>query len=138
MTYFQLDQRLANDCIQLGELKSGILLLLNNAHYPWFVLVPKVDKTELYQLEKDLQLQIMDDIQQLSEFIKIVYNPDKLNVASIGNVVKQMHIHILGRFESDPCWPGVVWGQPDCMPYRDDQLDEIKTKVKDSLRGFQG
>ncbi|MDE5035678.1 HIT family protein, partial [Francisella tularensis] len=77
---------------------------------PWFIVVPLTDRTEWYQLDDSQQYNINKIIKKLSDFIVKEYNADKLNVATIGNVVRQMHIHVVGRFESDPVWPAPVGG----------------------------
>ncbi len=107
---FQLDERLNNDCFVLAESDSCLVLLLNNCHFPWFIVVPKTVQTELYLLPEVEQLALQKQTNLISEFVHINFDCDKLNVASIGNIVSQMHMHIIARNENDPCWPGVVWG----------------------------
>ncbi|MCW8994625.1 MAG: HIT family protein [Psychromonas sp.] len=127
---FQLDPRLANDCYQMAESADSIWLLLNNSHFPWFIIVPKTSLSELYQLEKAQQEQLQSEVNLISEFVDTHFDCDKLNVASIGNIVKQMHIHIIARTESDPCWPGVVWGTNFKQTYETSKVQEIQTKLK--------
>ena len=127
---FQLDQRLANDCYQLAESEHSLLLLLNNRYFPWFIVVPKTQYTELYQLTKEQQELLQSETNLMSEFVSSHFDCDKLNVASIGNIVKQMHIHIIARTESDPCWPGVVWGTSFKQEYEISEAQEIQTKLK--------
>lgn len=126
MKDFKLDERLQQDCFILRESEKFLILLLNNALYPWFIVVPKTDKTELYELDNALQLQVLDIINQLSMHIMSEFKPDKLNVAAIGNIVQQMHIHIVGRSQTDPCWPGVVWGAADKQQYKPAEVEKIK------------
>ncbi len=137
MSEFKLDPRLANDCYIINESEGFYLLLLNNARVPWFILVPKTDKTELYELDKQLQQQIMSLINRISAFIKQEYQVDKLNIATLGNMVKQLHIHIIGRFQSDPYWPGVVWGreqkQQSTQKHTPKNINNIKMKLKSIL-----
>lgn len=127
---FQLDQRLANDCYQLAESEHSLWLLLNNRYFPWFIVVPKTQCTELYQLTKEQQEQLQSETNLMSDFVCSHFDCDKLNVASIGNIVKQMHIHIIARTESDPCWPGVVWGTSFKQEYQRSDALEIQTKLK--------
>ena len=127
---FQLDHRLANDCYQLAESEHSLWLLLNNSYFPWFIVVPKTEETELYQLTKEQQEQLQSETNLMSEFVNSHFDCDKLNVASIGNIVKQMHIHIIARKESDPCWPGVVWGTSFQLAYEIAEVLEIQTKLK--------
>ncbi len=133
MSEFKLDQRLKNDCFILDESEHFMLLLLNNALVPWFILVPKTDKTELYELDESLQKQIMSLINQISVFIKQEYPVDKLNIATIGNIVEQLHIHIIGRFKADPYWPGVVWGREPKESYAQKEVNKLKKQLKGIL-----
>jgi len=94
---FKLDSRLDNDCFTLGQLKTSRLLLLNNSLVPWFILVPETSATEIYELPHAQQLELLDEINLLSNHLKQNFAVDKLNVAAIGNIVNQMHIHIVGR-----------------------------------------
>lgn len=108
---FELNERLAAGCFDFGTLGNCRVLLKDNAVFPWFILVPEVDEsiTELHQLDATDYASAMFTIRQVSEFVETRFRPDKLNVASIGNIVPQLHIHIVARFEDDPAWPGVVW-----------------------------
>ena len=133
MTEFKLDQRLRNDCFILSESEQCVVLLMNNSLVPWFILVPKTDKTELYQLDQAMQSKILDMTNQLSKFISEEFKPDKLNVATIGNIVNQMHIHIIGRYKSDAYWPGVVWGGSEKTVYQASEAEKIKIQLKSIL-----
>lgn len=108
---FELNQRLANGGHDFGKLGICRVLLKDNAVYPWFILVPEVDEniTELHQLEASDFASVCFTIRQMSEFLEIEFKPEKINVGAIGNIVRQMHIHIVARNENDPAWPGVVW-----------------------------
>jgi len=127
---FKLDSRLQNDCYLLAESDHSLWLLLNNSYFPWFIIVPKTEQTELYMLGKVRQEQLQRDTNLLSEFVHKNFACDKLNVATIGNIVKQMHIHIIARTESDKCWPGVVWGTSCKRQYELTDVMEIQKKLK--------
>jgi len=128
---FQLDSRLNSDCHILGELSSGELLLLhNNAAVVWFIVVPKTDKTELFELPSVEQQQLLTAINRLSAFLKEQQSCDKVNIATIGNIVSQLHIHIIGRNQSDPYWPGVVWGQPATKTWSQTALLQLTRKLQ--------
>lgn len=129
MTDFILDNRLQNDCHLMGELQNSLLLLMDNAYYPWFILVPKTTETEFHQLDHELQSELLNAINGLSEFIQSHFNVDKLNVATIGNVVSQLHIHVVGRYHNDPCWPGVVWGSDKKKAYESGEVALIQEKL---------
>lgn len=127
---FELDPRLRKDSVILGEIEGGILLLMKNAYYPWFVIVPETMETELYRLKPDQQQTLLRQTNQLSEFIQRSFSVDKLNIAAIGNVVSQLHIHIIGRRHNDPCWPNVVWGNPAFKAYSPAELEDISRQVQ--------
>ena len=114
---FELDPRLANDTFEVCDYLDCKILVMNNATVPWFIIVPFTTKTEWYELDDSVQYNINKIINKLSKFIKVQYSSDKLNVATIGNVVKQMHIHVVGRFEDDPAWPAPVWGNLEAKEY---------------------
>ena len=132
MSNVQLDAQLQQDCIVLGELECSLLLLMNNALLPWFILVPKTDKTELYELADDVQAGVWAEINAVSKFVKDEFCIDKLNVAAIGNVVQQLHIHVIGRQHEDYCWPGVVWGRSEKTSYTKEAIKHIIAKLKNS------
>ena len=134
MKSFQLDSQLQKDCIVLGELEHSLLLLMNNALLPWFILVPKTDKTELYELAGDVQAGVWAEVNAVSKFVKNEFTVDKLNVAAIGNVVKQLHIHVIGRMHDDFCWPGVVWGRPEKAPYEKEVIDHLMATLDNRLK----
>ncbi|MEN8178665.1 MAG: HIT family protein [Pseudomonadota bacterium] len=139
MNNFKLDSRLANDCIQLGQLDLSLLLLMNNALVPWFILAPKVAEQELFQLTQEQQLILLDEINRISRFVHSEFAPDKLNVAAIGNIVQQLHIHIVGRRRDDFCWPGVVWGAKQRLEYSPDEINRLRSLVASQLSDrFQG
>ena len=127
---FELDSRLKNDTIEILETLDCKVLLMNNANLPWFVIVPFTTKTEWFELDDSVQYNINCLINKLSQFIKNDYKTDKLNVATIGNVVKQIHIHIVGRFENDECWPAPVWGNISAKSYSQNEIDKISNEVK--------
>ena len=133
MKKFKLDPRLENDCFILSESEQFFILLMNNSLVPWFILVPKTDKTELFELDEITQNLIFKVINQLSEFVMKDFKADKLNVAAIGNIVKQMHIHVIGRYKSDAYWPGVVWGATQKEAYKGNDVENIKNKLNNVL-----
>ncbi|MBA3581297.1 MAG: HIT family protein [Gammaproteobacteria bacterium] len=129
MPDFLLHPTLAEDCIVLGNLENNLLLLINNSLVPWFILVPKTrhSVTELYDLSMPDQQQVLNGINTLSKFIKARFNPDKLNIGAIGNVVPQLHIHVIGRYQHDACWPKPVWGNLARTAYSNERITEIRT-----------
>jgi len=131
MTNFALHPQLQKDCHILGESKSSLLLLMNNALLPWFILVPKVaEAEELFELNSSILEAVQLEINSIGRFVKNTLLVDKVNIAAIGNKVRQLHIHIVGRREGDFCWPGVVWGQANTQPYRSEQIQQLVNQLK--------
>ncbi len=132
-TRFLLDKRLQQDCVELGDCRDCLLLLMNNSLVPWFILVPRTDIKELCQLPVDLRADVDRNIDELSRFVLSEFDITKLNVAAIGNVVSQLHIHVIGRHPGDYCWPGVVWGRDEKQPYTHLEITHIKNRVRSIL-----
>jgi diadenosine tetraphosphate (Ap4A) HIT family hydrolase len=117
---FQLDSRLEADTIPIGDLALSSVLLLNDARFPWFVLVPRIaDVSELTDLSEEHSAQLMQEIRIATRVMLELSKPDKVNVGALGNIVTQLHVHVVGRFRSDPAWPGPVWGHGARTPYPD-------------------
>jgi len=131
MNHHSLDTRLKNDTHLLGHFKKSTLLLINNALFPWFILVPHTLETEFHRLDETMQHCIVYETKLISEFIETHYHINKINIATIGNIVSQMHIHIVGRHKNDICWPKVVWGIEDKKPYCDHDINQLKQMLKD-------
>ncbi|MCB1670385.1 MAG: HIT domain-containing protein [Gammaproteobacteria bacterium] len=129
---FKLDPALARDCHQLGNLHGNLLLLMNNALVPWFILVPQTNFVELCDLPLAQRQALNLAIDEVSRCLRQYWPVDKLNVAAIGNVVRQLHVHVVGRQEGDYCWPGVVWGRPEREVYTTGQVDGIRQRVESS------
>ncbi|MFC3608996.1 HIT domain-containing protein [Stutzerimonas tarimensis] len=128
---FNLDPRLQQDTLVLGDFALCRLLLMNDANYPWFILVPRREEvTELFQLSKQDQRQLWQETTDLAEQLKDVFVADKMNVATLGNLVSQLHMHVIVRNKKDPAWPGPVWGQQPATPYRPEQVETIRTKLQ--------
>jgi diadenosine tetraphosphate (Ap4A) HIT family hydrolase len=110
MDEFKLDKRLQSSCFDIIDWPLSKVLLKNNAHYPWLILVPRRNHlTEVTQLSKEDRYQLMDEQHQLSLIMEDIFEPDKMNIASLGNMVEQFHLHIVARFKTDPLWPQGVW-----------------------------
>jgi len=133
MNTFTLDPRLANDCIVLGEMKLSLLLLMKNALVPWFILVPRRSPTEIFELDQEDQQALLEEINLLSGFVKGLPGVEKLNVAAIGNIVKQLHVHVIGRNSKDFCWPNAVWGKTEKKPYTDEEIRAIRDSLITAL-----
>jgi len=119
--------QLLKDCVLLGRFPLCHLLLCNDSHYPWFILVPaRQDIREIYQLEAIDRQQLLDESCQLSEFLMAHYGGDKLNVAALGNQVPQLHLHHIVRYVSDAAWPGPIWGKHAATVYSPEAIEEIR------------
>ena len=133
--HFKLDKRLEADCEFVANLGVCSLLLMNNASVPWFILVPRVmQATELTELPMELQQQVLHEMNQVAAMVTSLYNPDKLNIGALGNVVSQLHIHIIGRFTNDPAWPSPVWGRLSANTYSEAQLVQQLTDIRTCLK----
>jgi diadenosine tetraphosphate (Ap4A) HIT family hydrolase len=108
---FKLHSKLNEDLIPLGNLKISKLLLMPDSENPWLILVPQREGIkEWHHLEIEDQHLLMTEINSVSNFIENEYSPDKINIGSLGNMVSQFHVHIIGRFIGDKCWPASIWG----------------------------
>jgi len=117
---FDLHPRLAQDCFIVGYFDLCVLLLMNDARYPWFILVPqRANISEIHHLSGAQRQQLMSESAALSEALEAAFSADKINIAALGNVVPQLHIHHIVRYRSDPAWPAPVWGKLPAIHYAD-------------------
>ncbi|MBD8906934.1 HIT domain-containing protein [Methylorubrum zatmanii] len=115
---FTLDPRLAADTHPVGDLALCSVLLMDDARFPWLILVPRRDGlSELTDLTPEDAATAFEEIRIATRVIMALSRPDKVNVAALGNVVAQLHVHVVARFRSDPAWPGPVWGVGERKPY---------------------
>ena len=120
---FKLNIRLEKDTIFVSENSYSQILLMNDSRYPWFIIVPKTNTLEIFNLEETWQLELNNQINLISIFLKSKYPKSILNIAKIGNIVQQLHIHVLARSENDFAWPNPVWGVGKIDKY--DKKDSI-------------
>ncbi len=131
---FTLDPKLEKGGFALGSLAGCRLLLKDNALFPWLILVPEVEGVEdLHQLEPERYVEVLGAVRRVSAFVESHFAPEKLNVACIGNVVRQMHIHVVGRSTGDPAWPGTVWAHAGKSAYSADEVEEIRETARTAL-----
>src|SRR6218665_3595338 len=131
---FVLNPKLEDGGFALGRVNGCRLLLKNNALFPWLILVPEVEGVEdLHELSPKQYLGALAPRRHVSEFVESHFSPEKLNVACIGNVVRQMHIHIVGRSSGDPAWPGTVWAFDGKKAYTDEEVEEIRETARIAL-----
>jgi diadenosine tetraphosphate (Ap4A) HIT family hydrolase len=134
---FTLHPRLAEDCITLGRFRLCRLLLMNDSRYPWFILVPeKAGLTEIYQLSPADQITLTAESSFLAENLAKLFKADKMNIAAIGNLVPQLHIHHIVRYQNDAAWPAPVWGKFDRIPYTEAETAAISEQINAHFRGF--
>ncbi len=135
---FQLHEQLAQDCVPLGHLPLCELLLLNDANYPWFLLVPRRDGVrEIFELPDADRGQLLAESCALSRWLHQAFGADKLNVAALGNQVPQLHVHHIVRYRHDPAWPQPVWGRVVARHYSAQALADMRERVVDArLEGF--
>ena len=134
-TTYELDPRLAADSHPLHTLELGELRLMDDANYPWLVLVPRVPGArELIDLEPAQRQQLTAEIDIGLRLLRDVFQPHKLNVAALGNLVPQLHVHLIARFEHDPAWPAPVWGRVAARPYSPEALVERISMLQAAMR----
>jgi len=128
---FVLDQRLLQDTLSVGDFPLSRLLLSNDSQYPWFILVPRrADISEIFQLSDAEQAQLWKETSVLSKTLQLLFNADKINVAALGNVVSQLHMHVIVRHKTDAAWPAPVWGRHPAVAYSADQAAEVLARLK--------
>jgi len=135
MERFQLDKTLEQDCYCVAELAFSRLLLMNDQQYPWLILVPRVESAqELYELTFQQQQALWTEIADISKLMKELFSPIKLNIGALGNIVRQLHVHIIARFEHDNAWPGPVWGAHKPIAYTETESKALIEKIRQALQ----
>jgi diadenosine tetraphosphate (Ap4A) HIT family hydrolase len=128
---WSLHPQLQRDTINIGDLPLSRVLIINDANYPWLLLVPRRrDVVEIIDLDEVEQAQLMTEIARAGRALKAVTQCDKLNIASLGNVVPQLHVHIIARRQGDAAWPRPVWGHVPALAYDKAGLEEFVGAVR--------
>jgi diadenosine tetraphosphate (Ap4A) HIT family hydrolase len=123
--------QLLSDCFVLGRFPLCHLLLAKDANYPWFILVPnRQDISEIHQLSALDQQQLIVESSALGQCLMTLLKGDKLNVAALGNMVPQLHMHVIVRYKTDAAWPGPIWGKVTSKVYDELELMELKAQLK--------
>lgn len=131
---FALDPRLASDTHTIGELPLSRVLLMDDARFPWLILVPRLACVrELTELAHDNQHVLLDEIDRVAHVLHAIAQPDKLNIAMLGNVVSQLHVHLVARFAGDAAWPRPVWGDGERVGYPADEVAKLCAEVRTGL-----
>lgn len=133
---FVLDSRLQQDTFVLGDLPLSRVLLSNDARYPWFILVPRrEDVSEVFQLDAQDQQALWAEAALMGEVLKDAFKADKINIASLGNVVSQLHMHVIVRYRDDDAWPAPVWGRHPAKPYDQQQVAALRDRLRSVMPG---
>lgn len=131
---FSLHPQLAADTFQLTQLPLCEVLLMKDANHPWLVLVPRIGEVvELVDLSDEEQVTLTREIALSSRALQTLFKPDKLNVAALGNVVPQLHVHVIARFTTDVAWPRPVWGAAPARPYEPELIEERRRQLVEAL-----
>ena len=137
MTEFQLHPQLEKDCFVIGQLPLSTVLMMNDQQFPWFILVPmQKELTEIYQLAANDRQQLLTESCLLAETLQSLYQPDKLNIATIGNIVSQLHVHHIVRYRHDLAWPSPVWGKFPALTYSEVQAEAEISRIRSALGTF--
>ncbi|HEX4768570.1 MAG TPA: HIT domain-containing protein [Lichenihabitans sp.] len=132
---FTLDPHLAADTLPVGDLDLCRVLLMNDARFPWLILVPRRERlVEIVDLPPSERAMLMDEIARCSQALRDVSRPEKLNVGALGNRVAQLHVHVIGRFRDDAAWPDPVWGRGAPQRYEDAAGPRLAASVRVALR----
>ncbi len=132
---FTLHPQLEKDTVLIGDLPLSALLLSKDANYPWCILVPrKQGIEEIHQLESADRQQLLEESCVLSQLMEHLYQPDKMNIAALGNMVPQLHLHHVARYQSDAAWPKPIWGAVDASVYEEKVIAERVLELRDGLK----
>ncbi len=131
---FEMDKRLVGDTVELGDFALSRVLLMNDSRYPWLILVPRVvDASEVFDLQLEQQQELWQETQVVAHALKHAFAADKINIATLGNVVSQLHMHIVVRMQNDEAWPAPIWGRGIAQPYSESALIEMRTRLQAAL-----
>lgn len=130
---FFLDPKLESDTFFVADLKISRVLLMNNSNYTWLILVPREHgAVELTDLDFEIQNEILREINLVCKILQKKFSPHKINIGALGNVVRQLHIHVIARFENDPAFPKPVWGEAS-KPYENDDAQSLISEINNAL-----
>lgn len=134
---FECDPQLKKDTFIVGDFALSRVLLMNDARYPWVILVPrKTGVTEIYQLTPAEQQQFIAESSFVTKQLAELVNADKMNIAALGNVVSQLHIHHVARFYTDESWPAPIWGKGEAVSYTIQERDVMCNQLVASFSAY--
>ena len=130
----KLDPRLENDSFYVADLDLCQVRLHKNSAFPWVLLIPKQNNlSEIFDLSPQDQQQLMREIDRTARIVKTLFNADKINIATLGNVVSQLHVHVVARYQNDPLWPDPIWGRDVRAEYQAEALEKVVIDIKHAL-----
>lgn len=131
---FALHPRLEADTVEVATWPLCRVLLMNDRTYPWLILVPQREgMREMHELKPDDRNRLINEMALAGRLLESAVKADKINVAALGNVVEQLHIHVIARFRDDPAWPGPVWGARPAEPYDSATLSHTLRMLRDAM-----
>lgn len=134
MNPWHLHPQLADDTHPVAQFELCELRLMDDANHPWLILVPRVDgAVELVDLDEAQQQALTREIAAVSRALQAAFKPHKLNVAALGNLVPQLHVHVIARYREDIAWPRPVWGMATAQPYSPEALVQRLRLLQDAL-----
>lgn len=131
---FTLHPTLARDTVFISRLPLCRVLLMNDRRFPWLILVPEREGVrEIHELPPEDRAELVEEIARAGETLARLFRPDKVNVGALGNVVPQLHVHVVARFAADPAWPGPVWGSGPAEAYEAGELEALRERLASQL-----
>jgi diadenosine tetraphosphate (Ap4A) HIT family hydrolase len=133
---FTLHPTLARDTVEVTRLTLCRVLLMKDRRFPWLILVPALEEIrEIHELAEEDRGLLIEEIALAGRTLERLFQPDKINVGALGNVVPQLHVHVVARFADDPAWPGPVWGSGAAVPYAAEELEVMRRRIVAAIPG---
>lgn len=134
MSEFELDGRIARDSDLIATLDLCQLRIQNDSRWPWLVMVPqRADMTEIFELSEADQALLSAEVNHVAAALKAITGATKINVGALGNIVRQLHVHVIARFEGDANWPGPIWGYGSAEPYDSEKRQALVNTLMEKL-----
>ncbi len=133
---FALHPTLARDTVEVARLPLCRVLLMKDSRFPWLILVPEREGArEIHELTASDRAELIEEFARAARVLERLFRPDKLNVGALGNVVPQLHVHVVARFATDAAWPGPVWGSGTAVAYSNEPLEALKERLAAEMSG---